>query len=167
MLIQLSIPVIVVLDIVVWFLIHLGMAWLFTRLPDSRFNPAGFICRPRPWERSGRLYDRVFAVKRWKGLLPDGAALFAGGFRKRHLADRSPAYYRQFIVETCRGEAAHWAVILCVPVFFIWNTGWANLVMVVYALAANMPCILAQRYNRLRLQRLLAMNLVRNEQSRT
>jgi len=28
--------------------------------------------------------------------------------------------------------------------------------MINYALAANLPCILAQRYNRLRFQRLLA-----------
>ena len=44
----------------------------------------------------------------------------------------------------------------CAPVFFLWNPWWADLVMVAYALAANLPCILAQRYNRLRFQRLLA-----------
>ena len=39
--------------------------------------------------------------------------------------------------------------------FFLWNPCWADLVMVAYALAANLPCILAQRYNRSRFQRLL------------
>ena len=36
------------------------------------------------------------------------------------------------------------------------SSGWADLIMVVYAVSANLPCILAQRYNRARIQRLLA-----------
>jgi len=43
-----------------------------------------------------------------------------------------------------------------VPIFFLWNPWWADLIIVIYAVAANVPCILAQRYNRLRFHRLLA-----------
>jgi glycosyl-4,4'-diaponeurosporenoate acyltransferase len=43
----------------------------------------------------------------------------------------------------------------CAPVFFLWNPWWSDLIIVAYALTANLPCILAQRYNRARFQRLL------------
>jgi glycosyl-4,4'-diaponeurosporenoate acyltransferase len=41
-------------------------------------------------------------------------------------------------------------------VFFLWNPWWGDAVIIVYAIGANLPCILAQRYNRLRLRHLLA-----------
>ena len=155
MLIKLSIPIIIFLDFFGWFLIHMLMAYFFTRLPDNYINTNNWLFSTFSWEKSGIMYERVFKIKLWKGLLPDGAALFAGGFRKKHLKDKGIAYYHRFIVETCRGELTHWSVILCTPVFFIWNYGWANIVMIVYALAANLPCILTQRYNRIRLLRLI------------
>jgi glycosyl-4,4'-diaponeurosporenoate acyltransferase len=45
--------------------------------------------------------------------------------------------------------------MLATPVFLVWNWWWVELLMVVYALAANLPCLLVQRYNRARLARLL------------
>ena len=39
--------------------------------------------------------------------------------------------------------------------FFLWNPWWGDLIIVAYAVAANLPCIFAQRYNRSRLTRLL------------
>ena len=159
MLITLPVPVIIILDILGWFVIQMGMAYFFTRLPEHYINPGNFLFRSRKWERAGAFYNHTFNIKRWKEFLPDGAALFAGGFRKKHLADTGVTYYRRFIVETCRGEATHWAVILITPVFFVWNYGWANIVMIVYALTANFPCILAQRYNRLRLRKIIEKRL--------
>jgi glycosyl-4,4'-diaponeurosporenoate acyltransferase len=46
--------------------------------------------------------------------------------------------------------------IACVVFFLPWNPWWADLVIVTYAIAANLPCILVQRYNRGRLSKLLA-----------
>jgi glycosyl-4,4'-diaponeurosporenoate acyltransferase len=91
-----------------------------------------------------------------KDRLPDAARWFDGGFAKGSLAAHDPAYLRRFIRETWRGELCHWFALGCVPVFFLWNPWWADMVMVGYAMMANIPCILAQRYNRLRLRRLLA-----------
>jgi glycosyl-4,4'-diaponeurosporenoate acyltransferase len=42
------------------------------------------------------------------------------------------------------------------PVFFVWNIWWVGIVMIVYAMLANMPCIMIQRYNRIRLKRVYA-----------
>jgi glycosyl-4,4'-diaponeurosporenoate acyltransferase len=50
----------------------------------------------------------------------------------------------------------HWAVLALSGLFFLWNPWWAGMVMIAYAAAANLPCILIQRYNHLRLARAIA-----------
>lgn len=152
-----TVPQIVVVNILVWLVIHLGMAWAGTRLPARLFSPRHWLYRARGWERGGRLYEQRLGIKRWKDRLPDGAALFAGGFRKAVLETKSPDYMQRFERETCRGEAVHWVVIVSSGFFFLWNPLWAGWVMIVYAVAANLPCILVQRYNRLRLARVIAL----------
>ncbi len=140
-------------NILAWLVIHLSVPWIFTRMPAAWFRPEGRLFRPRLWEGDGRVYQSLFRVRRWKGLLPDGAALFRGGFRKKTLRSRDPVYLERFRVETCRGEAVHWTVLAAAGLFFIWNRPAAGAAMVAYGTAANLPCIIVQRYNRLRLGR--------------
>jgi glycosyl-4,4'-diaponeurosporenoate acyltransferase len=150
--IELPIAWVIVLNVAGWPVIQFGLAWLFTRMPSAWFTPgAGYA-----WERGGRCYERWFAIKRWKDRLPDAARWFSGGFAKGRLSGREADYLHRFARETWRGELCHWCAIACAPVFFLWNPLWADGVMVAFALAANLPCILAQRYNRQRFQRLLA-----------
>jgi glycosyl-4,4'-diaponeurosporenoate acyltransferase len=151
-LIDLPIAWVIVLNLAGWPVIQLGLAWAFTRMPARWFNPRG-ACR---WERDGRFYEGVVGIKRWKDRLPDAARWFGGGFAKGTLAGADPEYLRRFVCETWRGELCHWCAIACAPVFFLWNPLWADWVMVWFAIALNFPCILAQRYNRARFQRLLA-----------
>jgi glycosyl-4,4'-diaponeurosporenoate acyltransferase len=124
-------------------------------MPSSKFDPQSRLFKTKEWEMQGTLYTKFFAIKKWKSKLPDAAAWFAGGFPKKKILHRDPKYLKEFVVETCRGEGAHWATMLCCPIFFIWNPAWASTVMFIYALAANLPCILTQRYNRIVLQRLI------------
>ena len=49
-----------------------------------------------------------------------------------------------------------WLAIACTPVFVLWNPPAGVALMAVYELAANLPCIAIQRYNRPRAQRALA-----------
>lgn len=151
MLIELPIVWIVILNVAGWLVIQLGLAWIFTRLPAERFNPGP----PYAWEHRGRFYQRVFAIKRWKNQLPDAARWFAGGFAKAELTGKGANYWQRFARETWRGELCHWCAIACAPVFFLWNPWWGDLIIVAYALAANLPCILVQRYNRARFHKLL------------
>jgi glycosyl-4,4'-diaponeurosporenoate acyltransferase len=151
-----TVPQLVVVNVLAWLLIHLGVAWAGTRLPIRLFSPRQWLYRARGWERGGRVYERHLGVKRWKDWLPDGAALFAGGFRKAGLEAASLEHLQRFERETCRGEAVHWAVLATSGFFFLWNPWGAGLLMIVYAVAANLPCILIQRYNRLRLARAIA-----------
>jgi len=151
-LIELPIGWIVALNVGGWLAIQMGLAWAFTKLPVRWFNPGPAFA----WERGGRFYERVFRIKDWKDRLPDAAGWFGGGFAKGSLAGKKADYLGRFVRETWRGELCHWCAVGFAPVFFLWNPWWGDLIIVAYALAANLPCILAQRYNRSRFQRVLA-----------
>jgi len=132
------------------------MSYVCTRIPLKNFNPANMFFRLKSWENNGRFYEKYFRIKSWKEKMPDGARLFKGGFPKKNLEQKDFKYLNIFMLETCRGELTHWLQILPVWVFFLWNVWWAGLIMVIYALIANIPCILLQRYNRARLQRVIS-----------
>jgi glycosyl-4,4'-diaponeurosporenoate acyltransferase len=136
-----------------WPAIHLAFSAWITRWPTERFDPRTPLYRGRRWEAEGRLYETLFLVRSWKGMLPDGAALLRGGFRKSKLVRRDPAYLERFARETCRGELVHWITLAFAPLFIPWNPAWAIAVMMAYGILANIPCIVALRYNRLRLVR--------------
>lgn len=141
---------IVILNVVLWPVIQLALAWGFTRMPVSWFHPPV----ASPFE-TVRFYEGVLWVKQWKNLLPDGAKWLSGGFHKGQMKSTDPAYLDRFIVETWRGELCHCCALLFVPLFFLWNPWWADCVILAYAIIANLPCIIAQRYNRIRLRHLL------------
>ncbi len=145
----------VALDIVVWFVIHTGVVLLMVRVPRRRFHPDNLLYRERPWEKGGYLYEKAFRIKRWKPLLPDGAKWMKDrGFPKKRLASRDLGYLEQFLLETCRAELTHWITIFFAPFFFLWNKPFVGWIMIFYALAENVPLIMAQRYNRFRLKAL-------------
>lgn len=150
MLIEIPTVWIIVLNVVGWAMLQTSLAWAFTRMPASWFIPRP----PAGWEENGKLYERLLAVKQWKDRLPDGARWFGGGFPKARLRSRDADYLRRFAAETWRGELCHWTALLLTPLFFLWNPLWADLVIVAYALAANLPCVIVQRYNRARLHAL-------------
>jgi glycosyl-4,4'-diaponeurosporenoate acyltransferase len=142
-------------DVLGWPVIHLSIAALILRLPLTKFAGNGFLYTVRSWERDGKFYGRWLAIRRWKSWLPDGAP-WLGGFRKDRLRSRDREYLRRFMLETRRAECAHWCMLGCLPFFFLWNPPWACWVMTAYAVAANGPCVVAQRYNRAVLSRLIS-----------
>ena len=79
------------------------------------------------------------------------------GHMRSKLTEDHKKQIEQWILrgENVRGEAVHWIVLSSSVFFFLWNPWWAGLIMVAYALAANGPCIVAQRYNRIRLMKIL------------
>jgi glycosyl-4,4'-diaponeurosporenoate acyltransferase len=138
-----------------WPVIHLAIAAIFLRLPIDRFDGELWFTREQALERGGRTYREALFMHRWKSLLPDGAP-WLGGASKKRIAGRNAAYLRNFAAETRRAESAHWCMLACTPVFYLWNPPWACVVMTAYGLAANLPCILTQRANRIQLVRILA-----------
>lgn len=131
------------------------MSYLCLKMPILFFEKDWWWFRIRNWEKRGRIYKRIFKVKRWKDIIPDGGGLFKRGFAKKKLKNSDPQYLKTFLYETKRAELTHLLTILPAPVFFLWNVWWAGVIMIVYALIANIPCILLQRYNRARLTNLI------------
>ncbi len=137
-----------------WPVIQLSITSAALRLSPEFFSEDTWLTAPRRWEHDGRLYRERLTIRKWKHLLPDGASWF-GGFAKRTLRADDPAYLAQFLLETRRAEVAHWCMLGCLPLFFLWNPPWARWVMTAYAVAANLPCIFVQRYNRFSLRRII------------
>jgi glycosyl-4,4'-diaponeurosporenoate acyltransferase len=137
-----------------WPIIQIAVSAIFLRLPRSIFESDSWITREWGWERRGKFYRARFAVHRWKAYLPDGAP-WLGGSSKKHLHGRTRSSLYDFAAETRRAECAHWCMLMCTPVFFLWNPLWACFVMSAYGIAGNLPCILAQRANRLKIDRIL------------
>ena len=143
----------ILLDIATWLIIHMGVSYLMTHIPLSSFDTGFWLYKQRKWEKNGKIYVRIFRLKKWKKRLPDGAALFKKGFQKKHLKGIDDIYLDNFIRETCRAELTHLIMFLLSPVFFIWNIWWVGIIMIIYAILVNLPCIIIQRYNRIRLKR--------------
>lgn len=150
----LPMPWTLALCVIGWFVFQTGAAWLCFHMPDRWFRPDRFPFRMTRWEANGRLYA-FLRVQQWKRWLPDGAAIVKGGYRKKKLTDFSEANLERFIIESCRGELTH-----LLAIFPFWTFGFIGptpilWMMLVYALAVNVPCMITQRYNRPRIQHLL------------
>ena len=50
-------------------------------------------------------------------------------------------------------SATHWLILAATPAFALWNPPGLFVAMVVFALVANVPCLVVLRYNRARLLR--------------
>ena len=147
--------VLVAVDVVAWAFFHASTGYLVHRVPAARFERDTRLTRIRRFEGDGRLYTGALRIRRWKGWLPEAGAMFAGGFDKKHLHGSTGQDLRTFARETRRAELGHWLAAAAAPLFFLWNPPPVGAVMLVYAVVANGPCIAAQRYNRIRLLRIL------------
>jgi len=147
-------PVTLVLDIGAWAFFHLLLSFLMLKLPLAFFEDKGGLFRSRSFEKSGELWEEWFHVRSWKRFLPDGTLFLKSGYDKSTLRETTALALHRFILETKRAELTHWLSILPAFLFFLWNPPWAGGVMILYALLVNAPFILAQRYNRPRLEKL-------------
>ena len=154
MLVHLPTAITILIDVIAWFVIHMSVSYIMTRRHLTSFNIDSWLYRKRVWEKNGWIYEKLFKVLSWKKILPDGAAIFKGGFEKKRLKESNMGYLASFVKETCRAELTHWVVLLFGPLFFIWNIWWVGILMIAYAILANIPCIITQRYNRIRLRRI-------------
>jgi glycosyl-4,4'-diaponeurosporenoate acyltransferase len=151
----------VVVDCVAWAGAGVGFGYLAHRIPLERLSHDGALTRLRPIEGDGRWYEQRWRIRSWKDRLPEAGSFFAGGFSKRSLRTGRRANLERFVAETRRAERTHWSLLAVAPLFFVWNPWWLGFVMVGYALVANVPCLVVQRYNRARLLRVLARSASR------
>jgi glycosyl-4,4'-diaponeurosporenoate acyltransferase len=138
-----------------WFGWALLIGWLANRLPSSALDHDTWLTRARPWPQSEAGYEKRLAILRWKSLLPDAGDALPGGVRKNSLVSRDPAALQRLVEETRRAELVHlaiWPFWLCTA---LWMPPAGVLVNMIFATLFNLPCLLLQRYNRLRLARTL------------
>lgn len=138
---------------VAWVVIEIGSGYIAHRLPAAWFTRDRWLFRLRRWEADGAVYQRLFAVRRWKDRLPEAGAMFRGGVSKRLTGNRDAAALARLVGETRRAELTHWLPLPLSATFFLWNPLAIALWMPLFALLANAPFIIVQRYNRPRLER--------------
>jgi glycosyl-4,4'-diaponeurosporenoate acyltransferase len=146
----------IVIDIVAWLFFHMAISALCLKLPAAVFQNNAFWSRIYSWEKSGEIWQQLFRVKAWKGRLIDGATLFKRGYQKKSLHGTGREDLETFAMETKRAELTHWLSIVPAPLFFLWNPPLVGWLMIVYAVAFNLPLIITQRYNRGRIRRMLS-----------
>jgi glycosyl-4,4'-diaponeurosporenoate acyltransferase len=154
--VSLPIGAIVAVDAAAWLAVQAGAGYVVHRLPDLWLSADHGLLHERRWERGGHFYRDRLAIARWKGWLPEGGAVFRGGFDKRELRSATTDDLERYRRETRRAELGHWLAIVPLPLFVLWNPPFLWPAMAAYAIVVNGPCIVAQRYNRLRLSRVLA-----------
>lgn len=145
---------IVILNVLGIPITHFAIAWLTTQLPDyyfqikQPFNSKEFSNPINP------IYEKVLFIRLWKDKLPD-AGPWLKGFSKGTLQLTSTVYLSKFIEETRRGELSHWLQLLFICSFITWNPWPANVVIILYSLLSNLPCIFNQRFTRQRMLKIL------------
>ena len=155
MLVALSGIWLVVLNVMAWVALHLGIAYLCCRIPTPKLDHRRWLFRTRNWERGGAVYQAILRIRTWKSLLPSGGTALGADFSLAHVESRDPGYLQRWVSESCRAELTHWLAMSSVVLFVLWNPPVGILANVVYAIVANVPCILAQRYNRPRILAIL------------
>lgn len=160
-LIQLSNTWTIIIDILAWGFIHVGISLAVLKIPQHFFEKKGLLLRLKSWERQGVFWRKYTYVDKWKKVIPDGAAWFKKGFRKKHLQQRGTSYLKVFILESRRAELTHWLSIPPAVLFFLWNPPWAGWIMIGYAFALNIPIIILQRTNRGRLEAIVKKRQLR------
>jgi glycosyl-4,4'-diaponeurosporenoate acyltransferase len=127
-------------------IVQLSIAAVAVRIRPGCFAVDNRLYRVHTFEIE--FYKRWLHVRRWRRRLPDGGPWVGGTFRKEIVHGSNSADLHQLLIETRRGEVAHWLMLASFPLFFPWNPPWARVLALSYALAANLPCIIVQRYNR-------------------
>lgn len=153
--IELPLLWVVVLDVVVWLVLHLSISFEVQRINIAWFIRKEKWFRQFSWEEQGMFWQRFVKVKYWKGFIPDGTLFIRNGYNKRVLQGRDSTSLSLFLLESRRAEFVHWLMIVPGFFFFLWNPLWAAWLNVLYAVLFNAPLIIIQRYNRPRLERII------------
>jgi len=141
----------IILCFLVWPVLQTTAALLCSRMPEKWLDPGLFFFRAHRWEKDGSVYKTVFRVHVWKKYLPDSGTILPGTYKKKSLDDFSEANLRKYLLESCRAEMTHWFAIPPFLIFGLFTPSYVIGFMLIYALLVNVPCILAQRYNRPRI----------------
>jgi glycosyl-4,4'-diaponeurosporenoate acyltransferase len=149
-------PLLVLATAGLWLGWSLLVGAMANRLPLAWLCDPGDVTAAVRRPSSPHRYEQWLAIRRWKAWIPDAGNALPGGIRKASLARRDPDALRRLIGETRRAELVHWALWPAWLVTALWLPPAGVAINLLFATAFNLPCLLLQRYNRRRLQRVLA-----------
>ena len=141
-----------ILNGILWFCAHMYISKLFLRINDQHYIDGPLKLRSFNFEDKGTVYQKYFKVKSWKDKMPEGSQFFTNTYNKRELKNNSPETINEFLVEVNRAEITHWGILFTLPIVLLFNPRWTYKIHSIYALAANIPFIIIQRYNRPRFE---------------
>ena len=138
-----------------WLLWSLLVGSLANRLPAAWLEREHWFWR-RPWREQQQGFEKRLAIRRWKPWLPDAGNALPNGVAKASLVRRDRRSLERLVLETQRAELVHLALWLFWIATALWLPPVGVLINLGFATLFNLPCLWVQRYNRLRLQQLLA-----------
>lgn len=141
------------LDVLAWLTAGAVVGRYQARRPLDALAEPGPLTRLTKWELAGSPFRRWVRVDAWKDRLPDAGTWF-GGLSKKQLPPDGAGGWRRFAAESLRAERTHWAMFAVLPVLATWNPPSLLLANVVFAIVANVPCLIIARHNRARVMRL-------------
>lgn len=123
-------------------------------LPKRWFRFDRFPYRSYRFERDGRMYEKI-RIKSWHQKLPDMSKIFPMMMPPKKVIIWNTDHLSTMLRETCVAELIHG--LLCFSGLYcavLWE-GAGGKITAVLNIIGNLPFIMAQRYNRPRLIRLL------------
>lgn len=141
----------IAISFILWPTFQFIASFIANRLDVSFYSNNNILFNTKKWEKDGEIYQKVFRVKSWKERMPDSSFFNKNKFTKKRLHDYSENSLRNYLIESRRAEFVH---VLSITPFWIWiifSRVEVMLLMLIYALLANIPCIIIQRYNRPRI----------------
>jgi glycosyl-4,4'-diaponeurosporenoate acyltransferase len=144
---------------ILWLVWSLVIGALANQLPDRLLGGRDPCQADHPGAAPLRFYERWLGIRIWKPWIPDAGNALPGGIRKGSLARRDPRALQRLSLETRRAELVHWVLWPAWMVTALWLPPSGVLINLIFATLFNLPCLLLQRYNRLRLGRTLSRTL--------
>ncbi len=133
---------------------HLLVLFLCKNLNPWFFSPGRCIYKIKKWEKGGNFYTKTLKIKKWKDKLPQ--YISKNGFSKKCLEKKpSKEYLERFIMETCRAEWNHFMCCMYFPISFLINSKIYAIIFSLIPIFANLPFLFIQRFNRIRLLKLM------------
>ena len=140
---------------VLWLIVSGLTGFFLGRIfPKRWFHFYRFPYRPYRFERDGRLYEKL-RIKSWHRKLPDMSRVFPMLMPPKKIISHDVSTISTMLRETCVAEVIHG--LLCISGLYctvLWQ-GTGGKIVAVLNIIGNLPFIMAQRYNRPRLLRLL------------
>lgn len=131
------------------------VGFVFALIPACVFDIKAWR-RTFKFEKNGAFYEYYLKITMWKDLIPQFSKMFHFGYKKDRIPVKDISHYEMFVIETIRAEITHILLIIFSPLYYTAiPKGWATFA-VAASVIANIPCMAIQRYNRIRIMKIIS-----------